>query len=326
MKKAHVATLVLTLVIAVKLVFSFSNVPMQITDNERLRQIWLHSQYNLGQGYEFFGNMSDEDLRTFAALEYIRGKDPSVVNFEDPPLVKYLFGVSILAFGNILIVQFVASLVVVFLTYLLARRVAVSTPLNLLPSLVLVFDPLFLERSTSVNLDLPQLVFVLLALSLLTRSRFSRKRLLLLGAAVGLAMATKVVFTGLLLLAFVLVVLVLKRVPQLRHALFSVAASSFSVYLLSYAVFFLFHSPLDFLSLHIKIARLYRSYLPEYPWFEIWRILFLGKWRTWFATPPIQPVAEYWIAWPLAILATFSLLVKKEFRRLPLKPPQILLG
>jgi 4-amino-4-deoxy-L-arabinose transferase-like glycosyltransferase len=269
--------------------------------------------------------MSDEDLRTFAALEYVRGKDPSIVNFEDPPLSKYLFGLSYLLFGNVLIVQFAASGLALYLTYLLARRVSISSSLTLLPSLVLAFDPLFIERSTSVNLDIIQLVFVLIALLLLTYKGYDRKRLLLLGAAVGAAMASKVVITGLLLLLFVVVVFSIKRVPRLKTSLFLVVGGSFSIYLLSYTVFFVYHSLGDFVSLHIKIFRLYRSYLPDYPWFEIWRILLLGKWRTWFATPAIQPVSEFWIAWPMSAVLAFLLLLKKEFRRLPLKPEQILL-
>src|SRR3989344_7914894 len=104
MKRVQSAfVLVLVSVIVLRMAFIFLRTPSVSIDHERLRVDWLHSQYNLGKGYEFFGNMSDEDLRAFAALEYISGKDPLLVNFEDPPLGKYLIGLSYLFIGNILI-------------------------------------------------------------------------------------------------------------------------------------------------------------------------------------------------------------------------------
>jgi hypothetical protein len=326
MKIARITTGLLLLIIVAKLGLVFWQAPGQSTDLEQLRQLWLHSQYNLNQGYEFYGNMTDEDLHTLSAIEYVRGTDPTTINFEQSPLGKYLLGFSYLVFGNVLIVQYIASALAVYLTYLLARKVSIPSPFSFIPSLILVFDPLFIERSTSVNLDLLQLVFVLFSILLLVQSGYNRRSFLLLGAAVGSALASKIIFIGLLLLLFVIFVLSIKPVPQFKTALFLVVGGCFFVYLLSYVVFFVYHPPVDFILLHIRIARIYRSYLPEYPWFEIWRILLLGQWRTWFAQPPIQPVTEFWIAWPLSTLATGSLIFSKNIWRMPFKPRAILLG
>lgn len=324
-------SILLVLIVVIRLIFVLAQAPEQITNQRALREIWLHSQYNLDSGYEFYGNMSDEDLRTYAALEYITGSDPSIVNFEDPPLAKYLFGFFYLIFGNILVVQFIASAFALYLTYLIACRVSIPNPWSLIPSLILAFDPLFAERSTSVNLDLPQLVFVLLSLLLLTLLRsytpgVSNTMLILIGFSIGASISSKVIFSGILLLLFAIAVFWLKKLPNLLEAIGIVLVTSTGVYLLSYFAFFAYHSPIDFVALHIKIARLYRSYLPEYPWFEIWRILLLGKWKTWFVQPPIQPVIEYWIAWPISTLAAGSLLFKRSVWRFPLKPQAILLG
>lgn len=324
--KKRFLVILLLCVIVLKAFTVFQKAPIPETDHAKLRKIWLHSQYNLDQGYEFYGNMSDEDLRTFAALEYIQGKDPSIVNFEDPPLIKYILGISYLLLGNILFVQYAAGYIVLFLTYLLAKRLSIPAVFSIFPALILVVDPLFLERSTSVNLDLIQLLFVLMALLILTKKQISSKSLLFLGIFVGAVMASKVVVIGLALLFFSLVVLYLNSKLESLKTLLLFLLASFGTYIISYSLFFVYHSPLEFLSLHEKIFRLYRSYLPEYPWFEIWRILLLGKWRTWFKTPAIQPVAEYWIAWPLSTVASFSLFFNKNNRRLPLFPQMIFLG
>ncbi len=318
-------SLLLAILIITRLSFIHLKTPSFSVQHDRLRTAWLHSQYNLGKGYEFYGNMSDEDLRTFAAIEYIQGKDPSVVNFEDPPLGKYLLGLSYLFLGNILFVQFAASLGILLLTYLLARRLPLPLPHSLLPSLILVFDPLFVERVKTVNLEMIQLLFMLAAFFFLVRRKQSLLSLFLLGLAVGGVMASKVFFVGLLLLFYSCFILFLHRHTKRVSSVIFVSLGSLLVYLGSYSIYFAFHSVSDFLRLHIDIIRLYRSYLPEYPWFEIWRILLLGKWRTWFATPPIQPVSEYWIAWPIAAVLTASLFFAKRNWKIPLQPPTVLL-
>jgi len=319
-------SIIILIVLSARLAYAFSHAPKQLTDHDKLRQIWLHSQYNLEKGYEFYGNMSDDDLRAFAALEYLSGRDPSVVNFEDPPLAKYLLGLSYLFFGNILLVQFAASGGVVLLTYFLARRLTLTLPSSLLPSLILVFDPLFVERASTVNLEIIQLIFALAVLFLLTLRLWSSLTLFLLGCALGGVMASKVFFVGLLMLFYAFFVLVVRQTARRKRSFALVTLGCLLVYLGSYTIYFAYHPPLDFFKLHIDIIRLYRSYLPEYPWFEIWRILLLGKWRTWFATPPIQPVAEYWLAWPIATVLTGSLLFVRRTWKPFLQPSTVLLG
>ncbi|OGY18470.1 MAG: hypothetical protein A2900_03590 [Candidatus Chisholmbacteria bacterium RIFCSPLOWO2_01_FULL_50_28] len=327
MKRVQSAfVLVLVSVIVLRMAFIFLRTPSVSIDHERLRSVWLHSQYNLGKGYEFFGNMPDEDLYAFSALEYVSGKNPVQVNYENPPLAKYLLGISYLVFGNILVVQFIASFGILLLTYLLTRHHFLLSPIAFLPPLLLVVDPLFVKASTTVNLDLIQLFFALVALYLLTLRQRSPFLLFFLGCAIGGIMASKVFFVGLLLLVYSSFVLWLNRTPRLLSSIVPVFIGCLLVYLGSYAVYFAYRSPSDFLKLHIDIIRLYRSYLPEYPWFEIWRILLVGQWRTWFAKPSIQPVAEYWLGWPIAAVLSGSLLLSRRALRLPWPPSTILLG
>ena len=326
MNLSRISSFLLIVFIVSRMLVVFFSAPEQFTDLGALKEAWLHSQYNLNQGYEFYGNMGDEDLRTYAALEYLKGQDPSRINFEDPPLVKYLFGISYAVFANILVLQFLFAFGVLVCTYLIGRAIGLGSRLALLPSLLLSFDKLFVQKSQTVNLDLPQLFFVLIVLLVLIKKKYTPGSLVLLGLSIGATMASKVMFTGLILLFFALAVLLFKRIPHLKKAGSFVVLVSLGVYFFSYIVFFLSHSIIDFVWLHLSIARLYRSYVPEYPWFEIWRILFLGKWKTWFATPSIQPVEEFWLVWPVSTFLTFSLpFTRKKLRRLPLLPEYILL-
>lgn len=324
--KTRVLILLLLFIILSRVVVIFSKVkPLEI-NHEDLRGIWLHSQYNLNQGYEFFGNMKDDDLRQFSALEYINGKDPSVVNFEDPPLIKYFFGFSHKYFGNMIIAQFFGSIGIILTCYAIAKRLQLSPVVRLIPSLILIFDPLFMERSTGINLDIFQTLFSILAIFLLCAKKLSNRSLIVIGLLVGATMSSKVFFTGLLLMFYCFLILTFKIHKKLLYKLLIVVFSAFSVYLSSYLVFFLYNSINEFFLLHIKIIRLYRSYLPEYPWFEIWRIIFVGKWKTWFATPAIQPVKYFWLAWPIGTLLSFSLLLKKKIFLKPINSYVVLLG
>ncbi|OGY22002.1 MAG: hypothetical protein A3A65_03085 [Candidatus Chisholmbacteria bacterium RIFCSPLOWO2_01_FULL_49_14] len=327
MKLSRISSFLLLLLIVSRMLVVFFCAPKQVADFGALKEAWLHSQYNLNQGYEFYGNMGDEDLRTYAALEYLKGQDPSRINFEDPPLVKYLFGISYAVFANILVLQFLFASGILVCTYLIGRAICLGSRLALLPLLLLSFDKLFVQKSQTVNLDLPQLFFVLIALLVLMKKKYTQRSFVFLGISIGAAMASKVMFTGLILLLFVLAVLYLRKIPHLKKAASLVVLVGLGVYIFSYSVFFFSHPVMDFVTLHLSIAGFYRSYVPEYPWFEIWRILFLGRWRTWFATPPIQPVEEHWLVWPVSALLTFSLLfTQRRLRRLSLVPEQILLA
>ena len=49
--------------------------------------------------------LSDEDIHIAAGYLYAKGSDPIVYNFQHPPLIKYLYGYSIILFHNPYFVQ-----------------------------------------------------------------------------------------------------------------------------------------------------------------------------------------------------------------------------
>lgn len=316
----------LILILAVRVVVYLKNIPPWEMDYPSLRSKWLHSQYNLNQGYEYFGMMGDEDLYKFAAMEYMMGKDPSVVCFEHPPLGKYFLGLSQVLFKNMMIAQIAASLGVLLVTYLLATGVGLPVVAGLLVAVLVSFEPLFMEFASFVNVDMMHTLFVLLGVLFLIRKKFDLFGLFFLGTSIGGVLSTKVFFNGSLLFIFTATVFFLRKEKKPWQKILIVAGWSLLIYLLSYAVYFFYHSPWDFVLFHIKLLRFFRSYLPEYPWFEIFRVLFLGRWRTWFSQPPIQPVAGYWPAWSLSGAVTLWLALQKKTWKIPWKAPAIYLG
>lgn len=273
----------------------------QRPDSDQLRQEYLHSQYNLNRGYEFWGNMHDDRLYAYAALEYVRGTDPSELNFEHPPLGKYLLGWSYLATGRMMWVQVLAYLGLLAMSWLVAKEVGLKNEGAWLVVMLMSFDRLVSEHLQLLSLDFINDVLIMVALWGLLRwwDKKNKRLVMAIGLVIGGVMATRAVVSGLLLLGFVAVVVGWKDKERWLKNWALMFGGAIGVYGMSYVRVLMMKGVTGLVEVHIKIVRFYLSYLPDYPWGEIWRIFLLGRWRTWFAEPAIQKVAEYWLLWPV---------------------------
>jgi len=76
---------------------------------------YSRSQYVRGEAAR--NKIDDATLYTYAGYTYIKGEDPTNINFEHPPLAKYWIGFSYLLTGNpalLNLVLFAAALVMVY--------------------------------------------------------------------------------------------------------------------------------------------------------------------------------------------------------------------
>jgi len=272
-------------------------------DIAQYERIYKYSQYNVPEN-EFRGNIDDPELFSLAGYKYITGADPSEINFEQQPLAKYFFGISILLSGNGAIIQLLVGLALLVFTYFLAREL-VGRTLALLPVLLLSLDPLFREQLYRVYLDLFLTLNSTIFLLLLWLSLKKEKLRSVTMFWVGIVLLSKswlfAPMLGIFLLGFLwfynkeLVADYAKRLIWTGLA-----------YIFGYLVYFFYHSPLDWIILHVNQLRLYKSYVPEYPKGEIWRIIFAGEWRKWFGDFGLAKVDTWSIVWPIA---TVGLLV-----------------
>lgn len=281
-------------------------------NHQAAHQIYTHSQYNLDNA-PFHGNIDDDLLHVYAGYNYILGSDPSSINFEVPFTLKYLYGLSILIFGNAYPVQLIFSLILLLLTFLLGRRLNLSTPSSLVATLLLSLDQLFIDQSTATMLDLPQAAFIILSLlcfSAYLRSTNHPRHLIFTGVALGLVATTKLFITALILCLSLLIVIK----PSLSK-LIKLCLPVLAVYLLSFMVFFFYHPhPQAFIDLHLSIAKLYRSYLPDYPPFELLRIIFTGRWLTWWGQGIIA-VDSWTPLWPLTFISLTTTFILSYSKR-----------
>lgn len=296
---------------AMLLVSSLSMRALEPADIPKLSDIYAHSQYCVPD-CEFHGNISDPDLYTIAGYSYILGKDPSSINFETQPLVKYLYGISTLIFHTPIIAQIIFAVLLIFLTYKSSNLVINNKYLKLLPSTLLIIDPLFRSQLHAPYLDLPQTFFIqwfLLELFQSLKSNKFTKPLIILGSVA----LSKSFSVGIVLWLSGGTFLLLNR--KIRNYLLT-SFWALITYILGYSVFFYYHpNPVEFLKLHINILRLYKGYVPEYPKGEIFRIIISGKWRKWYDDFGLRKVDEWTVLWPISLMSLIISPLANKFKK-----------
>ena len=103
--------------------------------------------------------LSDSDIHISAGYLYVNGYGPTDFNFQHPPFIKYLYGISTMLTGNPFFVQLIFGAVLLLLTYVIGRAFFSSALIGALAALLLLFDPLFHHITSQALLDLGQVVF-----------------------------------------------------------------------------------------------------------------------------------------------------------------------
>ena len=261
--------------------------------------------------HEFKGNIDDPQLYTLAGYYYIKGADPTAINPESQPLTKYLFGLSLLLFGNPLFIEYLSLVCLLVLLYLFARPF-LTFPWTLLPLILFSTDKLVLQQLHFAYLDLATTAFILFYLYAVWRH--SR----LVPILLGLVALAKSFSLGILATIVTMVYLYLTRKSKLKDFVLHLWITIL-VYLLGYFMFFVHgHNLIDFVRLHLNTLRLYRSYVPEYPKGEIFRLIFTNRWRQWYGSFALIPVSEWTFLWPFTLIASFLTLLVKQLRTKPI--------
>lgn len=143
--------------------------------------------------------LSDSDIYIATGVLYATGSDPTTYNFQHPPLIKYLFGISTLLTGNPFWVQIFFGLALLCLTYFLGEKLGLGK-LGYLGVLGLLVDPVFGGMMNQAFLDLGQAVF---ALAYIILEFFFPESYILQGIALGLFAASKFWSTAIIFIIIV---------------------------------------------------------------------------------------------------------------------------
>lgn len=247
--------------------------------------IYSHSQYVEGESAQ--RSIGDDGLYPFAGYYYITGGDPSQVNFENPPIGKYLIGSSILVFGNENIIYLFYALAILGVTYALSKHVLKNTLYALLVVTILsvssFFQIQFIPSNTNqlsvALLDLPLTVFFLLGMYTFITAKGTFKQYAISSILLGFAFSTKF-FPSLILLLPVLFWDLRKDKKKLKKWFISLIAIPI-IYIASYTMYFVHHpSLIEF----IKYQRWIISWRLGNPFVvgNIWRTIFTGRYINWW--------------------------------------------
>jgi hypothetical protein len=125
-----------------------------------------YEEFLLGRGF-----FSDDKLYAVAGWSYVHGASPDAINFEHPPLGKYLIGLSEIFFMNHVMLGFIFSALTLIVIFFVSRRVLANHLVALLPPLLLSLDRLYIDFSSSSMLEIYATFFSALSIYLLVVSR-----------------------------------------------------------------------------------------------------------------------------------------------------------
>jgi len=246
--------------------------------------------------------IEDNDLFAYSGYLYLKGVSPSEIQIEHPPLTKYLFGLSVLVFHNPNVIQIFFGIGLLIIIYLIGDRIFKNKTWSLLPPLVVSFDGIFQEQFALSYLDLSHGFFISCAILFYLKAASNKKYYWLTSIFLGATLMSK--YMGFVVIPLLIFYTFFKRKRDIKIFAYSLILLPL-IYLLNYTALFLRGGNIlyNFFDLHLQIFRLYRSYLPNYPWGEIWRLLATGQWRVWFGNSEFIRVAEWNIFWPLTLVS-----------------------
>lgn len=188
----------------------------------------LIDRYFLSQDipYEVKGKrlfLSDADIYSATGYLYAHGEDPSKFNFEHPPLIKYIFGFSTRIFGNPYISQFLLGAFFLFFYYIFCFKITNNSIIAFFSTFLLSFDPLFLNLSSQLLLDIGQALFLLLYF---ISFFYYKKNYIFQGIVLGLFAGTKFWVTPLFFIALFTLYKIFKKELNLKIYIYHLIVAS----------------------------------------------------------------------------------------------------
>lgn len=204
--------------------------------------LYSKSQYVLGPASK--GGIGDDGLYTFAGYYYLFQKgDVSAVNFEHPPLGKYLIGVSLLLFQNENVINFFYYILLLFITYYIGKIILNNDFHSLLAVGFLSSNLLILDNLKRSLLDLPFTLFFTISVYFfllgLRRAKFYFLSMLFWG----ITFSTRFFPSMVIIYIFLLTIIIFydrKNLSVFISASFLIPL----VYLISHISFFIYHPSL----------------------------------------------------------------------------------
>ncbi len=262
-----------------------------------------HSQYVLGPAYTHL--MGDGDIYTYAGIRYAQGEDPTAINFEHPPVIKYIFGLSYLLFSipNLANVVFLVIAAISF--WNITSTLFVSMRWRYITTAIFLLHPIVYSYYIQTMLDFGTMALSLAVIACYVKVYESDTNLKKSGLILfmGLFLASKYPLPiNALLPIFLLCWLRLKkRITYASGVVIGLGAGA--VYLLTYSSFFMHHHSLySWLKFEWNRWQWYQGKLGS-QWGSLFQVIFTGRRPVvWDMCPSYAKVKWWHVGVPLTFV------------------------
>ncbi len=260
------------------------------TDINKYGEKYSQSQYILGDDSP--QKISDEELYIYAGYAYMKGEKPTIINFEHPPLGKYLFGLSYFLTGNSLQLNIIVFILTLFLFYNVSKLFIDSLILRLIALVSLALLPIFSHLLPQALLDVP-LLAAFLAFIVVISWKTDKLLLKYFFAGISLGVFASIKYPiPFIILPLALLAVISWRLKEFKYAFLSLILLVFT-YLVQYGQYFIYNpSLMDF----IKFEKYRFSWWTgdrSMPKFLIFETLFTGRHRAWWDPGSYQYTTEW---------------------------------
>ena len=278
-------------------------------DYQKTRNDFDNSPYVLGNNYKTI--IHDENFDAVNGYMYVSQTEMNKTVYDHPPFGKFLIGLSILLTGNQNIIQIFVSFFTLVAFYYLSKDLLKSQTLALFSSLILSLEPLFREQVSTSLLDQDLLLLLTLALLSTLKSLKNRKWIIASLISLGFFSSIKFPANSVVLITTIFIFYLLLQRSDLIKAFIKYFIIIPIIYFILYIPFIDKPSLAKFIDLQIFAAKWHKSHLPDYPKFEIFRLMIFNSWRTWWGAEPFVKVPYFHFGWPLSFMSLILVFFQK---------------
>jgi len=296
----------------------------EIVDYGDLSKRYNQSQYVMGQGSPVV--MGDEQVYVLASHQIIKSGDPIALNFEHPPLGKYIYGSGFVLTEKPRIVSLGLVIISFIIFYYLARIYLAKTYLSFPALILFTSNDLFLNLARTVMLDLPQLIFLLLATISFIKLKNDKKNIwyFLFAIFVGAMAASKFYLPALIFIMVCLIdIFFFAKKNIVKLLLFLILVPI--VYIVSYLGFFQQKTFLDFVKFQWWLLHWFLGKKETAAIGAIYLVIMFGKIKTWWALEyqKIISFGEWNVGWPISFIIYLFSLISNIVKKIQLNFSQL---
>ncbi len=269
------------------------------TRYESLKEMFGASQYSMKE-WKYW--LPDETVYAYAGGAYLKGANPTLVESTQPPLGKYLIGLSIFLTGNENIIVSVFFALLFFGIYILIWMMTKNSPVALLGVFVALHEPLFMDQLTYTPLlDMFHITFILYAIIFASYAIQKSKPMCIVLSFLFLtaSMMTKVWVMGFVYMVAITLYIVLKKPKYYGYIIFGGIVLFFGTLAAYSRLLFDKYSVMEILKVQKWLYWYHNSKMNRFG--TIWPLIFLNKWYVWWGNSPVIKDAHWSLTWPVVV-------------------------